>query len=89
MIEPPEGKCLRCKQTRPLFNYKPKHDCVRDIGSVDLIEAMSHIAEIEDNGDEWCMRRIERRSHKPYLCVRCYEKEEDREDEFIADVLDV
>lgn len=88
MNVPPEGKCLRCQQTRPLFNYTPKHDCVKDAGTVDLIEAMSHISQIDDNGDEWCMRRIERRSHKPYLCVRCFEKEEAREDTFIAETLE-
>jgi hypothetical protein len=84
---PPEGKCERCKQTRPLFAYKPEHDCVEDAGTMNLIDAASYIAEIEDNGDTWCMRRIERRLHKPYLCVRCHDTEADRERTFIRDVL--
>lgn len=87
MITPPEGKCLRCQQTRPLFNYTPNHDCIKDIGTVDLIEAMMHITEIDDNDDIWCMRKIERIADKPYLCVRCFEKEEQREADFVGDVL--
>lgn len=84
---PPEGKCRRCQQTRPLFVYTALHDCVKDAGSVDLVEAAAWIAGIEDNGDVWCEARIERRTHKPSLCVRCFDTEPDREQEFIETVL--
>lgn len=88
MTTPPEGKCRRCQQTRPLFHYTPLHDCVRDAGSVDLVEAASWIAAIEDNNDVWCEARIERRLHKPSLCVRCFEKEPDVEQRFIDECLE-
>jgi hypothetical protein len=69
---PAEGKCGRCRQTRPLFARKPDHDCIDVIGHVDLIEAARLIAEIEDQGDRWCTRRIE--GLPPIqLCVRCHD----------------
>ncbi|MFD7999875.1 hypothetical protein [Streptomyces mirabilis] len=69
---PVEGKCGRCGQTPPLFARKPDHDCIDVIGRVDLIEAARLIAEIEDQGDHWCTRRIE--GLPPIrLCVRCFD----------------
>lgn len=72
MTTPAEGKCDRCKQTRPLFTRKPDHDCVGTVGRVDLIEAARIIDEIEWQGDRWCTRRIEGRSPLR-LCVRCHD----------------
>jgi hypothetical protein len=71
---PVEGKCGRCRQTRPLFPRKPDHDCIDIIGRVDLIEAAQLIAELEDQGDRWCTRRIEGRP-PIRLCVRCFDAE--------------
>lgn len=85
--QPAEGRCTRCKQTRPLFPYKPLHDCVRNIGSVDLTEAAMHIAWIEDNGDRWCTAAIERRAQLHRLCVRCHDREAADEQHFIDTVL--
>ncbi|MDX3314687.1 hypothetical protein P1S61_37670 [Streptomyces sp. ME08-AFT2] len=68
---PPEGKCDRCRQTRPLFVRKPDHDCIDVLGRVDLIEAARLIAEIDDQGDIWCTRRIEGLPPRQ-LCVRCF-----------------
>lgn len=80
----PEGRCGRCKQTRPLFEYKPRHDCIEVHGRVDLIEAAMLIAGIEDSGDRWCTRRIER--EKPLLvCIRCHDDEAADEFEFIEE----
>lgn len=86
--EPPEGKCGRCSQTRHLFQYKPTHDCIRDIGTVDLIDAMTHIAEIEDNGDHWCLSRIHRHPKRLLVCTSCFQVESRQEEEFIANVLE-
>lgn len=70
---PPEGQCRRCKQTRPLFPYKPEHDCIKDAGLVNLIEAAEWISELEMQDDRWCLARIERRQRQ--LCVPCHDKE--------------
>jgi hypothetical protein len=72
-LAPTEGKCARCKQPRPLFPYKPEHDCIDALGRVDLIEAAQLIAEIDDQGDRWCLARIDRRPLR--LCVPCHDKE--------------
>lgn len=87
--EPPrEGKCSRCKQTRPLFTYKPKHDCVRDIGLIRLDEASEHIGWMEEHGDRWCLTRVERwPSRLPELCVRCHDVEAEAEEKFIREEL--
>ena len=85
---PPEGRCRRCKQTRPLFAYKPLHNCIEDIGLVRLDEAAVHIAGLEDQDDRWCLARIERRHLIPQLCVRCCDREAIEEQEFIDDVLE-
>lgn len=69
---PTEGTCARCKQTRPLFTRKPDHDCIDVLGRVDLIEAAQLIAELEDQGDHWCTRRIEGLPPAK-LCVRCHD----------------
>lgn len=70
--QPAEGRCERCGQPRPLFPRKPDHDCIDALGRVDLIEAARLIAEIEDQGDRWCTRRIE--GLKPIrLCIRCHD----------------
>lgn len=69
---PVEGRCERCSQTRPLFPRKPDHDCIDTLGRVDLIEAARLIAELEDQGDHWCTRRIEGRP-RIRLCVRCHD----------------
>lgn len=70
---PVEGRCHRCEQPRPLFPYKPVHDCIDDIGRVDLIEAAVHIAGLEDQDDIWCTARIERRPR--LLCVPCHDRD--------------
>ncbi|MEU9865513.1 hypothetical protein AB0D99_32055 [Streptomyces sp. NPDC047971] len=85
---PPEGRCTRCKQTRPLFAYKPIHDCIELIGRVRLDEAAMHIAGLEDMDDRWCLARIEGRHHQPRLCVRCHDREATDEQEFIDHVLE-
>jgi len=70
--KPFEGRCERCKQPRPVFQRKPDHNCVEALGRVDLVEAARLIEEIEDQGDRWCIRRIE--GLKPILlCVRCHD----------------
>jgi hypothetical protein len=69
---PAEGRCDRCRQTRPLFTRKPDHDCIDTLGRVDLIEAARLIAEIEDQGDIWCTRRIEGLPPRK-LCIRCHD----------------
>lgn len=80
----PEGRCGRCQQTRPLFEYKPQHDCIETIGRVDLIEGAQLAAEIDESGDRWCTRRIER--EKPLLvCIRCHDTEHADEAEFIEE----
>ena len=81
---PPEGKCHHCKQTRPLFERKPDHDCIDVHGSVSLIEAARLIAEIEDSGDHWCTRRIEGLPNYR-LCVRCYDADAAEEAAFIKE----
>lgn len=74
---PPEGNCNRCKQTRPLFPYKPEHDCIKDAGRVDLIEAAEWLSELELQDDRWCLARINRSQR--LLCVPCHDKEHDEE----------
>ncbi|MFJ9420765.1 hypothetical protein [Streptomyces sp. NPDC101249] len=69
---PVEGRCERCKQPRPLFPRKPDHDCIDVLGRVDLIEAARLIAEIKDQGDRWCSRRIDGRP-PIRLCIRCHD----------------
>lgn len=70
--EPVEGRCDRCRQPRPVFVRKPDHDCIETLGRVDLIEAARLIAEIDDQGDRWCTRRIE--GLPPIrLCIRCHD----------------
>lgn len=69
---PAEGRCERCRQTRPLFPRKPDHDCIDVIGRVDLVEAAQLIDELEDQDDRWCARRIEGRP-PARLCVRCHD----------------
>ncbi|MEU7416743.1 hypothetical protein [Streptomyces antibioticus] len=81
---PAEGKCRRCRQTRPLFPRKPDHDCIDTLGRVDLIEAARLIAEIEDQGDHWCTRRIEGLPNYR-LCVRCFDADAAEEEEFIKE----
>lgn len=83
-VPPPEGRCDRCKQTRPLFERTPDHNCIETIGRVDLVEAACLITEIENSGDRWCTRRIEGR--KPdKLCVRCHDADAADEAEFIEE----
>lgn len=60
------GRPARCSPR------KPDHDCIDNIGRVDLIEAARLIAEPEDQGDHWCTRRIEGRP-RIRLCVRCHD----------------
>lgn len=71
-VTPAEGKCSRCGQTRPLFARKPDHDCIEVLGRVDLIEAARLIAELDDQGDRWCIRRIEGLPPQR-LCIRCHD----------------
>lgn len=78
---PTEGRCVRCKQQRPLFAYKPLHNCVETAGRVDLAEAAEWIAEIESNGDRWCQALIERRPR--LMCVRCCDRESVEEQQHI------
>lgn len=84
--KPREGRCVRCKQPRPVFVYKPLHDCINDIGHVDLVDAATHLAWIEENGDQWCQARIDRMPRR--LCVPCHDKEAVEEQEFITEYLD-
>lgn len=86
--EPVEGKCGRCKQPRRLFRYKPKHDCVENIGTVDLIDAFTYIASIGDSGDHWCMSKIERYPQRLMVCTTCFQKEVVEEEHLIENVLE-
>ncbi|MGW3492017.1 hypothetical protein [Streptomyces sp. NPDC001054] len=70
---PREGRCHRCKQTRPLFNYKADHDCIDAVGRVDLVEAARLIEELEDHDDRWCLARVN--SLPIRLCVPCTDRE--------------
>lgn len=74
---PAEGRCHRCKQARPLFTYKPDHDCIEAAGRVTLIEAAQLIAELEDQDDRWCLARVN--SLPIRLCVPCTDLEHARE----------
>jgi hypothetical protein len=85
--EPPEGICAKCKQTRNLFHYKTLHDCVKDTGSVSLVEAAEHILWLEENQDYWCLRRLERLPQS-MLCTSCFQVETASEQEFIDNVLE-
>lgn len=81
---PAEGACARCQQARPVFPYKPEHDCIADAGNVDLIEAANWIAGMEEQGDRWCLARIERQ--KPgRFCVPCHDKESADERDLIKE----
>ncbi|MGA5635027.1 hypothetical protein [Streptomyces lydicamycinicus] len=82
--QPVEGRCVRCKQPRPLFPYKPLHNCVETAGRVDLAEAAEWIAEIESNGDRWCEALIARRPR--LMCVRCCDREAADEQQFIDEM---
>ncbi|MFJ9644985.1 hypothetical protein [Streptomyces sp. NPDC101206] len=84
--KPREGRCGRCTQTRPVFVYKPLHDCIDDIGHVDLVDAATHLAWFEEFDDRWCQARVDRRPRR--LCVPCHDKEAKDEQEFIDEVLD-
>jgi hypothetical protein len=86
--KPPEGRCLRCKQTRPLFAYRPIHDCITEIGPVSITEAANYIAGFDDDGDRWCEARVERRHNLRTLCVPCCDREAKDEQEFIDTVLE-
>lgn len=80
---PVEGRCTRCKQPRPLFAYKPIHDCTKAAGLVSLTEAAELIAEIEASGDRWCEARIERR--RRLMCVPCHDREAADEERHIRE----
>lgn len=84
--QPREGKCGQCGQQRALFPYKPEHDCTQDHGSVRLDEAWDILNSMEENGDRWCLRRIERRA-PINLCTSCYGKEAEAEEKFIKEEL--
>ncbi|MFP8960007.1 hypothetical protein ACLIYP_05455 [Streptomyces nanhaiensis] len=86
--KPTEGRCTRCKQPRPLFPYKPFHDCLTVIGPVNLIEAADHIAWFEEQGDRWCTARVERRDHYRRMCVPCHDREAKDEQHFVDTVLE-
>lgn len=83
-LPPAEGRCPSCKQMRPLFERVPDHDCVEAIGRVDLIEAARLIAGIEDSGDHWCTRRIEKLPPQK-LCVRCCDADAEEEATFVEE----
>ncbi|MFC4512591.1 hypothetical protein [Streptomyces ehimensis] len=82
-LQPAEARCERCQQRRPLFPYKPLHDCIALIGPVGLVEAARHIAWFEEKGDRWCEARLEYRRHR--LCVRCHDLEANEEATFIKE----
>lgn len=82
---PAEGTCGRCKQTRPLFPYKPEHDCVDTAGYLRLDEAAQWIDEIRDSGDRWCQARIDALGRQPELCVRCHDKERTDEERYVKE----
>ncbi|MFE2073680.1 hypothetical protein [Streptomyces misionensis] len=82
---PAEGTCERCKQTRPLFPYKPDHDCVDTAGLVRLTEAAEWIDDIRDSGDRWCQARIDNLGRQQLLCVRCHDKEREDEERYIEE----
>lgn len=83
--KPVEGTCERCKQPRPLFPYKPEHDCVEAGGLMRLTEAAEWIDQIRDSGDRWCETRIDRFSSQPQLCIRCHDKEREDEERYIKE----
>ncbi|MCZ7413123.1 hypothetical protein [Streptomyces sp. WMMC897] len=80
---PAEGRCNRCKQPRPVFPYKPIHDCIDTIGYIRLTEAADHLADIEDRDDRWCQAQIDRRPIR--LCVPCHDREVLDEQRHIAE----
>lgn len=83
--KPMEARCGRCSQFRTVFIYKTLHDCVADIGMVDLADAATHLAWFEENGDRWCQGRVNRLPH--LVCVPCHDKETIEEQEFIDEWL--
>lgn len=82
MTKPVETGCVRCRQLRPCFPYKPIHNCVANAGPVDLVEAAGWIAEIESCGDRWCADRIHGDSQR-LLCVPCHDRETTDEEQFL------
>lgn len=82
--KPVDGRCVRCKQHRPIFPYNPLHNCIETAGSVNLIEAAEWIDEIEMNGDRWCEARLQRRQR--LMCVRCHDREAFDEQQHIAEM---
>ncbi|MEU6758012.1 hypothetical protein [Streptomyces sp. NPDC046685] len=85
--KPREARCGRCKQTRPVFVYKPLHDCVEEAGTVDLAEAAVWLGWFEQYDDRWCQARVNRRPQR--LCVPCHDREAKSEQRFIDEVLDL
>jgi hypothetical protein len=59
---PVEGTCARCKQPRPVFIYKPLHDCIESLSAM------------EDTVDRWCLARTHREG-RLRLCVPCHDRE--------------
>ncbi|WP_019358029.1 hypothetical protein [Streptomyces sp. AA1529] len=82
---PTEGTCERCKQTRPLFAYKPEHDCIDVAGLMRLDEAADWIDQIRDTGDRWCEARLDRFNRQIKLCIRCHDKERADEETYIKE----
>ncbi|MFB7244582.1 hypothetical protein ACFCYX_19240 [Streptomyces populi] len=82
--EPTEGTCERCKQPRPLFAYKPEHDCIDVAGLMRLTEAAEWIDNIRDTDDRWCERQLDHKP-QPKLCIRCHDKEREDEEQYIKE----
>lgn len=82
---PVEGKCARCKQPRPLFPYKPEHDCIEAAGLVRLNEAAEWIDQIRDSDDRWCESRLTFPGLRRNLCVPCHDREHADEAAYIKE----
>lgn len=81
--QPVEGQCVRCEQSRPVFPYKPLHNCIDIAGNVSLLEAADWISEIEMTDDRWCQARLQRRER--LMCVPCHDREATDEERHVQE----
>ena len=72
-LAPINAPCHRCHQPRPLYPYKPIHDCVDQPGVFNLPEAVARIADMHESGDIWCLARLTRTPR--LLCTPCHAKD--------------
>lgn len=60
------GTCEHCQQRRPVWRYEPDHN--------------AHLHEPARWTCRWCVRE-DNDNGQPWLCVRCYSTEKEREEE--------